>query len=107
MADLADLHRLALALPEVQEGDDHGQAAYVVGKKIFCTVGEGGRCTLRLDPEDRHNLEEPHVIQAVPGYWGTKGWTHAWPARLTEDRLATLLRLAWAGVAPKRLLTRP
>ncbi len=107
MADLADLHRLALALPEVQEGDDHGQLAFVVGKKIFCTVGEAGRCTLRLDPEDRHNLEEAEIVQAVPGYWGTKGWTHVWPAGLTEDRLAVLLRLAWAGVAPKRLLTRP
>lgn len=97
-----NLRRLALALPEAVEGDDHGQPAFLVGKKIFCTVGEGGRCTVRLDPEDQRNLEEAGAIEPVPGYWGRKGWTHVWIDQVSEDRLAGLLRLAWAGVAPKR-----
>lgn len=65
-----DLRRLALSLPEAAEGDDHGQPAYLVGKKIFCTVGEGGRATVRLDPEDQRNLEAAGAVEPVPGYWG-------------------------------------
>ncbi len=99
----SDLRRLALALPEAAEGDDHGKPAFLVGKKIFCTVGDDGRATVRLDPEDQHNLEAAGVITPVPGYWGRKGWSYVWPDRVSEDQLATLLRLAWAGVAPKRL----
>ncbi|MCI3135298.1 MmcQ/YjbR family DNA-binding protein [Phenylobacterium aquaticum] len=98
-----DLHRLALSLPEAVEGDDHGKPAYLVGKKIFCTVGEGGRATLRLDPEDQHNLAAPGAVEPVPGFWGRKGWTFVWLDRVSEDQLALLLRLAWTGVAPKRL----
>jgi hypothetical protein len=99
----ADLHRLALSLPEAVEGDDHGKPAYLVGKKIYCTVGEGGRATVRLDPEDQHNLAAPGAVEPAPGFRGRKGWTFLWLDQVREDQLALLLRLAWTGVAPKRL----
>ena len=33
--------------------------------------------TLKLDPEDQHNLVESHsdTIAPVEGYWGRSGWT--------------------------------
>ncbi len=97
-----DVRRLALALPEAQEGDDHGKPAFLVGKKIFCTLGEAS-AVVRLSPEDQHNLLEPDVVEAIGGYWGRKGWTEVRLARVDAPRLGLLLRLSWDGVAPKRI----
>jgi hypothetical protein len=102
-----DVRAIALALPEAHEADHFGSPSFRVGKKIFATLGEtAGRVTLKLDPEDRHNLAEAHpgAIEAVPGYWGRSGWTLADYAALDEATIASLLKLAWAAVAPKRLL---
>lgn len=97
-----DVRRLALALPEAQEGDDHGKPAFLVGKKIFCTLGEAS-AVVRLSPEDQHNLLEPDVVEAIAGYWGRKGWTEVRFAQVDAARLGLLLRLSWDGVAPKRI----
>jgi hypothetical protein len=102
----ADVRRLALALPEVGEAAHFEQTSFRVANKIFCTMGaEPGRIMLKLDPEDQANLvaDDPQAIQPVPGYWGRKGSTWVWIARLDDERLAALVRLAWASVAPKRL----
>jgi hypothetical protein len=102
-----DIRRLAMALPEANEADHHGSPSFVVRKKIFATVGETkGRFTIKLDPEDRVNLMAGHpgVIEPVPGYWGRSGWTLVSLADCGPALAATLLRMAWAGVAPKRLV---
>ena len=104
-----DIRRIALALPEAAEADHHGSPSYVVRKKIFATVGETqGRFTIKLDPEDRANLMAGHagVIEPVPGYWGRSGWTLVSLAACDPALATTLLRMAWAVVAPKKLLSR-
>ena len=60
---------------------------------------------VKLDPEDQRNLCERHpdLIAPVSGYWGRKGSTFADYAKADDALLATLLKLAWTGVAPKRL----
>ena len=40
----------------------------------------------------------------MDGRWGLKGWTYLYYERLDAARLSELVRLAWATVAPKRLL---
>lgn len=97
-----DVRRLALQLPEAVEGDDHGKPAFLVGKKIFCTLGPE-TAVVRLSSEEQHNLAEKGVVEAIPGYWGRKGWTQVRFGLLDAARLEQLLRLAWDGVAPKRL----
>ena len=52
----------------------------------------------------RVHLADGEVIEPVPGSWGRKGATFVWYERLDPDRLPDLMRLAWARVAPKRLL---
>jgi hypothetical protein len=102
-----DIRRLALAQPEAVEQDHFGMPSFRVAKKIFCTLHQDQpRTMLKLDPEDQRNLVAgyPEVIVPVPGYWGQKGSTFIYYERIAEDRLADLMRLAWAGVAPKRLL---
>jgi hypothetical protein len=42
----------------------------------------------------------------VPGHWGRNGSTFIYYERLAPERLPGLMHMAWATVAPKRLLTR-
>jgi len=106
MADLDAIRALALALPEAVAGDDHGTPAATVRGKIFCVFNaDPARLTLKLDPEDQRNLSEGHVgvVSPVEGYWGRKGWTRVDSAAADDALVETLLNLAWAAVAPKRL----
>ena len=99
--------QLALALPEAAEGVDHGTPAFTVGGKIFCTLNlDPPRITLKLTAEDQDNLVagHPDAIAPVDGYWGRKGWTVVRCDKADEPLISMLLDLAWANVAPKRLL---
>ncbi len=103
----ADVSRLALSLPETYEEPHFDIGSFRGNKKIFCTLAaDSPRIMLKFDPEDQRNLvaDNPAAIQPVPGYWGQKGSTYIQFGQLDEARLASLMRLAWATVAPKRLL---
>lgn len=105
MLTAEDVRRIALAQTEATEADHFGMPSFRVGKKIFCTIHapEHRRCMLKLDPEDQNNLVDGEAIVPVPGYWGRKGSTFVHFEKIDEARLADLMRLAWAGVAPRRL----
>ena len=97
----------ALGLPEAVEADHHGMASFRVAGKIFCTLHvDHPRAMVKLSPEDQHNwtLGRADAVEAVPGYWGRKGSTFVWLERADADLMIALLRLAWAHVAPTRLL---
>jgi hypothetical protein len=103
----ADVRRLALALPETYEAPHFDLTSVRVNRKIFCTISaDSPRIMLKFDPEDQRNLmaADPAAIEPVPGYWGQKGSTYVQFAKLDETKLAALIRLAWAHVAPRRLL---
>jgi hypothetical protein len=59
---------------------------------------------LKLDPEDQANLADGVAIEPVPGSWGRKGSTFVWFEKLAPERLPDLMHMAWARVAPKRLV---
>ncbi|WP_411286892.1 MmcQ/YjbR family DNA-binding protein [Phenylobacterium sp.] len=100
-----DIRRVALDMPEACEEPHFDIASFRVNKKIFCTLHTAEpRIMLKLDPEDRENLLDGDAIQAVPGAWGRHGATFVYYLRLAPERLPALMRLAWANVAPKRLL---
>jgi hypothetical protein len=109
MASFDSTRAMALALPEAVEMDHHGCPSFRVGGKIFATLRrEPAKLMIKLDTEDQRNLAEGHpgIIAPVPGYWGRKGSTYVDYAEVDAELLASLLHLAWAGVAPKRL-SRP
>ena len=100
-----DIRAAALALPEACASSHFDVADFRVNKKIFCTVhADVPRMVLKLDPEDQHNLADGEVIERIPNKWGAAGWTYVWFEKLEPERLPGLLRMAWAQVAPKRLL---
>lgn len=100
-----DVRREALALPEACEAGHFDVSSFRVAKKIFCTVHlDQPRIVLKLAPEDQRNLADEAAVAAVDGAWGRKGWTYVYFEQLAPERLPQLLRLAWATVAPKRLV---
>lgn len=100
-----DVRKAALAMPEAYEEAHFDVPSFRVNKKIFCTIHlDQPRIMLKLDPEDQRNLADGEVIEAVPGYWGRGGATFVRFEKLPPDRLPDLMRMAWANVAPKRLL---
>jgi predicted DNA-binding protein (MmcQ/YjbR family) len=106
----ADVRRIALSMPEASEEVHFESASFCVNKKIFCTLATGaGRTTVKLSSEDQHNMvaHDPASISPVAGYWGKKGWTEVQFPSLDDAQLMTLMRLAWATVAPKRLSRTP
>jgi predicted DNA-binding protein (MmcQ/YjbR family) len=103
----ADVREITLSLPEAYEAPHFESASFRVRKKIFCTIGENGAgIVLKFPPEDQHNLsqDDPERIKPVAGYWGRSGWTDVAFATMDRARLTNLVRMAWATVAPKRLL---
>lgn len=60
---------------------------------------------VKLAGEDQYNFvtAHPDVIEPVPGYWGRKGATYVDTSQADEALIATLLKLAWSGVARGRV----
>ncbi len=106
MPSASTVRTLALQLPETEEADHHDFPSFRVAGKIYATLrNDPPRLMVKLDSEDQHNLSEAHpgVIAPAPGYWGRKGSTFVDFQRIDDRLAAMLLRLAWTGVAPKRL----
>ncbi|MGZ6018707.1 MAG: MmcQ/YjbR family DNA-binding protein [Phenylobacterium sp.] len=111
-----DLRRIALGLPEAYEDVHRRRPAFRVNARIFAMLGVTGNAALftslgwdnvavvKLDREDQLNMADglPGAIQPTETY-GHHGWTYVRLDAIDEAALATVLRLAWAHVAPKRL----
>ncbi|RAK52964.1 MmcQ/YjbR family DNA-binding protein [Phenylobacterium deserti] len=105
MATIDDVRRLALSLPETAEAPHFAKTSFRVSARIFATWADGQPLMLKLEPEDQANLvaDDPARIAPVPGVWGRRGCTFIQLESLEPERLETLVRLAWAATAPKRL----
>jgi hypothetical protein len=116
LASAADLRRLALALPEAYEDQHRRRPAFRVNGKIFAMLGVTGNTALftslggdniavvKLDREDQLNMIAAHssAVRATETY-GHHGWTYVRLDLIDKAALATVVRLGWAHVAPKRL----
>jgi len=102
--DEEDVRRLALALPEVEERDHFGRPSFRVRNKLFVTLPEPGRANLKV-PMDEHAAliaERPEVFRDV--VWGQIHRVGVDLSAIDADELAELIEMAWAEVAPKRLV---
>jgi hypothetical protein len=104
----ADFRRIALTMPEAEEGSHFGSADFRVGNKIFATLAlqKEGYGVLLLTPDQQAGMveDEPKIFSPVPGGWGRKGSTRVCLAKVPADILQSALRMAWSRKAPKRLL---
>lgn len=107
----ADIRAIALNLPEAEEQPHFDRASFRVRGRIFATlppVKDDGRhlVVLRLPELVKESLQQTDADALVSlGNWDRGGWTQLDIGRMDGDRMADLVRLAWRGVAPKKLLT--
>jgi hypothetical protein len=99
VADIETVRRLALALPEVEEGTWFRTPAWKVRKKSFARMKEDGETLVVLVELG----EKEMLMEATPHY-------HGYPAVLVrlaaieEGELAEVLEDSWRRKAPKRLM---
>jgi hypothetical protein len=106
LPDVESVRRLALELPDAEEGTSYGTTAWKVRKKMFARVKEDGESiVVRVD-----FLEREALTQSQPETFVVTDHYRDYPmviVRLeTVDReeLRELLIESWRQVAPKRLL---
>ncbi len=106
MADIATLRRLALALPDVEEGTAYGTPAWRVRKKLFARLREDGETVaVRVERGEREQLmgAEPEVF-FITDHYRDYAWMLVRLAVIQEDELAEVLEESWRRAAPKRLV---
>ncbi len=104
MISVPAFRKIALSLPETAEALHFESPAFLVKGKIFATLNEKpGRATVKLVPEQQEVLTsaEPNVFEAVPNYWGQKGWTWMNLRAVDTKTAESALRTAHANVSAK------
>src|ERR1700746_639064 len=94
-----DFRRIALSLPDAEEGSHMGSADFRVEGRIFATLAsvKQGYGNLMLDLEQQAAFvgELPEVFLPIAGGWGRMGMTHICLAAASEDVLSGALHTAW------------
>ena len=112
-----DVRRVCLALPEVTGGPYQHVAMYYVAGRHFANTrsilnshladmgGDRPIAVMKLDREDQLALIEANPGVLLPHrYHARYGWAVLRLEEADADLLGLVLRLAWAKVAPRRLL---
>jgi len=105
MATFAAVRRLALALPEVEEGTSYGTPGFFVRGKLFVRLREDGETlVVRADPLERDFLirSRPDLFFVTDHYRGYP-WVLVRLKAATQPVLRERIRIAWELRAPKRL----
>jgi hypothetical protein len=99
--------KLAMSLPEVEEGEHQAGPDLRVNGKIFASpaVRTGGAAYLKLTPEQQHMLcaAEPKAFAPVPGGWGLRGATWFYPKHADSKTATSALWMAWRNAASRTL----
>jgi hypothetical protein len=102
----ADVRRLALALPGVEEGTSYGTPALRVHKKFFARLWEDGETlVLKLT-----FVERDYLLQSDPATFYSTEHYRDYPSVLVRLRvvreavLRELLESAWRHAAPKKVV---
>ncbi|HVJ28958.1 MAG TPA: MmcQ/YjbR family DNA-binding protein [Gammaproteobacteria bacterium] len=104
---IADVRRLALALPEATEAPHFDRTSFRVRDKIFATVGSDGRdMNVFVDDEQREIMVKVDPRAYETRMWGKSGYLHVHLAKAKARDVETLLQSAWERKAPKKLVAQ-
>jgi hypothetical protein len=98
---------LALDLPETAAAPHFDRTAVKVAKgRIFATFGAAGDMNVKLTRDEQEMFVEsaPGIVSAIAGGWGRQGWTRVELKGGHRPLVLSLLRAAWQGAAPAKLL---
>lgn len=104
MADLEDLRRMALALPETTEGTHFRWVSFKVRDKGFAGLLPNGNAGISVDPAQAPALADEDPALTVLRRFDKVIGVEAELAGVSDARLAELVELAWRHHAPKRLV---
>lgn len=109
---LAEVRRIALALPGAQEKVSHGRPAFFTTKVFAYYAGttkeehrtgvHPQRLTVLLEPDERLAMLEEGAI--APAYLGPYGWIAIDLEDADWDRVAELIDASFRVTAPRRLV---
>lgn len=96
--------RLALSLPQADEGSAYGTPAFRVRGRLFARLREDGTMAVRIDPGYRDVLvnSAPDRFFVTPHYQDYP-WMLVRLEAVGPQELDDLLADAWSQVAPKKL----
>lgn len=103
---VADFRRIALSLPEAEEGAHMGHPDFRVRRKIFATIWpDESWGMVKLTPEQQQAFVDTHPAMFAPvkGGWGLRGATQVRLEAADEATLRHALYTAWRETAPKGL----
>src|SRR5262245_25300462 len=106
MVTFEAVRRLALALPDVQEGTSYGTPAFRVRGKLFARLKEDGEAlVVRIDHHTREMLmaAEPRTFYITDHYLAYPWMLVRLPV-VRRDVLTKLLEDAWRRCAPPKVL---
>lgn len=104
---LAEVRRLALALPEATEEPHFQLSSFRVRGKIFATVSpDGNFMNVFVDDSERELMVtvDPKAYESLK--WGKIAYLHVHLAAAKAKDVKGLLRSAWERKAPKKLLAK-
>lgn len=104
MATLADVRKVALALPGAVELNDHGGNWFNVGTRTFVLYGFPSERWIFKLPKPRQELlfeARPDVFQ--PYRAGGIRWSYVDIAKLTRAEVADYVTDAWTTIVPKKV----
>jgi hypothetical protein len=105
MVTAAQVRKLALAFPEVEEKSHFEQPDFRVRNKIFAGLSRDQReGSLKLTPETQAMVlsSNPDAFSPAAGAWGRSGWTMYQLSQVSTGELRELLGEAYALIAPKK-----
>jgi hypothetical protein len=104
---IADVRRLALALPEATEAPHFDRTSFRVRDKIFATVDpDGAGMNVFVADEQREIMVKVDPKAYETRMWGKSGYLHVRLAKAKPGDVETLLRSAWERKAPKKLVAQ-
>ncbi len=106
MTNAADLARLALALPGVEDYPHFDRRAFKARVAFATLAPDGLTANLKFSPDEQllKCAVAPDAFAPLDNAWGRRGWTRATLAKLSEADLRAALDMAWrhASTPPKR-----
>jgi hypothetical protein len=105
-AEFERVRKLALALPEVEEGTYYGTPAFRVDRKYFTRLHDKLDClVIRIEPADRQlRLAADSDAFFITDHYLNAPWMLVRLDKVAAADLKELLADAWRLVAPARLL---
>jgi hypothetical protein len=105
LVTVAQIRRLALALPETAEQEHWGNPSFRVRGRIFATVPDAGHVNVMIDPFDVESAVAEAPESCQPLLWGKEvRGVRVKLSSAVPKMVDALLRSAWRRKAPKRLL---